>query len=169
MPMKIDLERALLGKICDLETLKSKVDFWQSEGDKVVFTNGVFDLLHIGHITYMAKAANLGDKLIIGLNADSSVRRIKGPTRPVNDQSNRAALLAALFFVDGIVVFEEDTPLNIITTLLPDILVKGADYAIENIVGGKEVIANGGEVKTIDLVEGYSSTSIIQRIQNQGT
>jgi len=167
--MRIDLERALLDKICDLETLKCKVDFWQSEGDKVVFTNGVFDLLHIGHITYMAKAANLGDRLIVGLNADSSVRRIKGPTRPVNDQSNRAALLAALFFVDGIVVFEEDTPLNLITTLLPDILVKGADYAIENIVGSKEVIANGGEVKTIDLVEGYSSTSIIQRIQNQGT
>jgi rfaE bifunctional protein nucleotidyltransferase chain/domain len=167
--MKVDLERALLEKINDLETLKSKVDFWQSEGDKVVFTNGVFDLLHIGHITYMAKAANLGDKLIVGLNSDSSVRRLKGEGRPVNDQANRAALLAALFFVDGIVVFEEDTPLNIITNLMPNILVKGADYNLENIVGAKEVLANGGEVLTIDLVEGYSSTSIIQRIKNQGT
>jgi rfaE bifunctional protein nucleotidyltransferase chain/domain len=169
MPMRVDLERALLQKINDLETLKSKVDFWQSEGDKVVFTNGVFDLLHIGHITYMAKAANLGDKLIIGLNADSSVKRLKGDGRPVNDQANRAVLLAALFFVDGIVIFEEDTPINLITTLLPDVLVKGADYTIDNIVGAKEVLANGGEVKTIDLVEGYSSTSIIQRIKNQST
>jgi rfaE bifunctional protein nucleotidyltransferase chain/domain len=169
MSMKIDLERALLEKINDLETLKSKVDFWQSEGDKVVFTNGVFDLLHIGHVTYMAKAANLGDKLIVGLNADSSVKRLKGEGRPVNDQANRAALLAALFFVDGIVVFEEDTPLNIITFLMPDILVKGADYTIDNIVGAKEVLANGGEVQTIDLVEGYSSTSIIQRIKNQSS
>ncbi|MDB5159177.1 MAG: D-glycero-beta-D-manno-heptose 1-phosphate adenylyltransferase [Mucilaginibacter sp.] len=167
--MRIDLERVLLDKISDLDTLKSKVVFWQSEGDKVVFTNGVFDLLHIGHITYMAKAADLGDRLIVGLNADGSVKRLKGESRPVNDQANRAALLAALFFVDGIVIFDEDTPLNLITTLLPDILVKGADYTIDNIVGAKEVIANGGEVKTIDLVEGYSSTSIIQRIKNSGT
>jgi len=167
--MRVDLERALLDKISDLDTLKSKVVFWQSEGDKVVFTNGVFDLLHIGHITYMAKAADLGDRLIVGLNADSSVKRLKGESRPVNDQANRAALLAALFFVDGIVIFDEDTPLNLITALLPDILVKGADYTIDNIVGAKEVIANGGEVKTIDLVEGYSSTSIIQRIKNSVT
>lgn len=167
--MRIDLEKTLLAKINDLPSLKNRVDTWQSEGKKVVFTNGVFDLLHIGHITYMAKAAELGDKLIIGLNADASVKRLKGDSRPVNDQSNRAALLAALFFVDGIVLFEEDTPLNLITTLLPDILVKGADYAIENIVGAKEVMANGGEVKTIDFVDGYSSTSIIQRIKNQAT
>lgn len=141
---------------------------WKSEGEKVVFTNGVFDLLHIGHITYMAKAAELGDKLIIGLNADSSVKRIKGEDRPVNDQNSRALLLAALFFVDAVVVFEEDTPHQLISTLLPDILVKGADYAIESIVGGKEVIANGGEVKTIEFVEGYSSTNIIRRIKGRG-
>ncbi len=167
--MKHNIEKTLLGKICDLPGLKSLVSSWQSEGKKVVFTNGVFDLLHIGHITYMAKASELGDKLIIGLNSDSSVKRIKGDDRPVNDQNSRAALLAALFFVDGIVVFEEDTPLNLISTLLPDILVKGADYAIENIVGAKEVIANGGEVKTIDFVEGYSSTSIIKKIRKQIT
>lgn len=167
--MRNNLEQTLLGKISDLQSLKASIARWQSKGKKVVFTNGVFDLLHIGHITYMAKAAELGDKLVIGLNSDSSVKRIKGEDRPVNDQNSRAALLAALFFVDGIVVFEEDTPINIITTLMPDILVKGADYSIENIVGAKEVMANGGEVKTIDFVEGYSSTSIIKKIREQIT
>lgn len=165
--MRNDLEKTLLSKISDQQSLKTSITQWQSEGKKVVFTNGVFDLLHIGHITYMAKAAELGDKLVIGLNSDSSVKRIKGEDRPLNDQNSRAALLAALFFVDGIVVFEEDTPINIITTLMPDILVKGADYSIENIVGAKEVMANGGEVKTIDFVEGYSSTSIIKKIREQ--
>ncbi|HEY9194812.1 MAG TPA: D-glycero-beta-D-manno-heptose 1-phosphate adenylyltransferase [Mucilaginibacter sp.] len=167
--MRIDLEKTLMDKISDQHLLKNKVQVWQADGKKVVFTNGVFDLLHIGHITYLAKAAELGDKLIIGLNADSSVKRIKGESRPVNDQSSRAAILAALFFVDAIVVFEEDTPLNLISTLLPDYLVKGADYSVENIVGAKEVIANGGEVKTINFVEGYSSTSIINKIRNQIT
>ncbi len=165
--MRIDLENTLVNKIQTLPALNGMVKAWQKEGKKVVFTNGVFDLLHLGHITYLAKAADLGDKLIIGLNADSSVKRIKGETRPVNDQSSRAALLAAMFFVDGIVVFEEDTPHNLITTLMPDILVKGADYSIENIVGAKEVMANGGEVKTITFVDGYSSTSIINKIRNQ--
>jgi D-glycero-beta-D-manno-heptose 1-phosphate adenylyltransferase len=165
--MNIQIEKTLLSKINDLPKLKAIISGWKKEGKKVVFTNGVFDLLHIGHITYMAKAAELGDKLVIGLNADSSVRRIKGEDRPVNDQNSRAAILAALFFVDAIVVFEEDTPIGLITALMPDILVKGADYAIENIVGAKEVIAGGGEVKTIDFVEGYSSTSIIQKIRNQ--
>src|SRR6202012_529741 len=137
--MRTDIEKTLLDKISDLPTLKGKVSAWQNEGKKVVFTNGVFDLLHIGHITYMAKASELGDKLVIGLNSDASVKRIKGEDRPVNDQNSRAALLAALFFVDGIVLFEEDTPINVITTLSPDILVKGADYSVENIVGAKEV------------------------------
>ncbi len=165
--MRNNLEKALLDKISDLPKLKKLVTEWKNEDKKIVFTNGVFDLLHIGHITYMAKAAELGDKLIIGLNSDSSVKRLKGNDRPVNNQNSRAALLAALFFVDAIVVFEEDTPINLITTLLPDILVKGADYAIENIVGAKEVLANGGEVKTIHFVEGYSSTSIIEKIKKQ--
>ncbi len=165
--MRTDIEKQLLNKIQTLPLLKTMVTSWQKEGKKVVFTNGVFDLLHIGHVTYLAKAAELGDKLIIGLNADSSVRRIKGESRPVNDQSSRAALLAALFFVDGVVIFEEDTPLELITALMPDVLVKGADYSIENIVGGKEVIANGGEVKTIQFVEGYSSTSIINKIKER--
>lgn len=167
--MRTDIEKTLLDKICDLTKMKGLVSAWKKEGKKVVFTNGVFDLLHIGHITYLAKASELGDKLIIGLNSDSSVKRIKGDDRPVNDQNSRAALLAALFFVDGIVLFDEDTPINLISNLLPDILVKGADYAVENIIGAKEVIANGGEVKTIDFVEGYSSTSIIEKIRKQIT
>lgn len=165
--MRNDLEKELLNKIRPLAELKTMVSAWQKEGKKVVFTNGVFDLLHIGHVTYLAKAAELGDKLIIGLNTDNSVKRIKGESRPINDQSSRAALLASLFFVDGVVLFDEDTPLNLISYLLPDILVKGADYSIENIVGAKEVIANGGEVKTITFVEGYSSTSIIKKIKER--
>jgi len=165
--MRADFEKTLLDKFCDLEKLQGRVSAWKKEGQKVVFTNGVFDLLHIGHITYLAKAAELGDKLILGLNSDSSVKRIKGDDRPVNDENSRAALLAALFFVDAVVLFSEDTPINVITALMPDILVKGADYTVDNIVGAKEVMANGGEVKTINFVEGYSSTSIIQKIRKQ--
>jgi rfaE bifunctional protein nucleotidyltransferase chain/domain len=162
-----DIEKTLFNKITELSALKTQVTSWKSEGKKVVFTNGVFDLLHIGHITYLSKAAELGDKLIIGLNSDASVKRIKGENRPVNEQNSRAALLASFFFVDAVVVFEEDTPLNLITILMPDVLIKGADYSIENIVGAKEIIANGGEVKTITFVEGYSSTSIIKKIQQK--
>ena len=167
MESKKDIEKALLAKIQELTVLKGAITGWQAAGNKVVFTNGVFDLLHTGHITYLAKAAELGDKLVIGLNSDISVKRIKGESRPINSENNRAALLAALFFVDAVVLFEEDTPLNLITALMPDVLVKGADYAIENIVGAKEVIANGGEVKTINFVKGHSSTSIIQKINDQ--
>ena len=162
-----NIEQTLFSKISNLSSLKTQVEEWKSEGKKVVFTNGVFDLVHIGHLTYLSKAAELGDKLIIGLNSDSSVKRIKGESRPINDQNSRAALLASFFFVDAVVLFEEDTPLNLISTLLPDVLIKGADYSIENIVGAKEVIANGGEVKTITFVDGYSSTSIIQKIQQK--
>ncbi|MGN6181202.1 MAG: D-glycero-beta-D-manno-heptose 1-phosphate adenylyltransferase [Mucilaginibacter sp.] len=162
-----EIEKPLFNKITGIASAKKLVEDWKNEGKKVVFTNGVFDLLHIGHITYLSKAAELGDKLIIGLNADSSVKRIKGESRPINDQNSRAALLAAFFFVDAVVIFEEDTPLNLISTLLPDVLIKGADYSIENIVGAKEVLANGGEVKTITFVDGYSSTSIINRIKDK--
>ncbi|WP_295773214.1 D-glycero-beta-D-manno-heptose 1-phosphate adenylyltransferase [uncultured Mucilaginibacter sp.] len=165
--MRPELEHILLSKVTDLPSLQQRINEWKQQGQKVVFTNGVFDLVHIGHISYLNKAAQLGNKLIIGLNADSSVKRLKGETRPVNNQDSRAALLAAFFFVDAVVLFDEDTPHNLISTLLPDILVKGADYEIENIVGAKEVLANGGEVQTITFVEGYSSTSIIQKIRNQ--
>jgi rfaE bifunctional protein nucleotidyltransferase chain/domain len=163
--MRTNIEQQLFAKITDLPTLQQTVAGWKQQGQKIVFTNGVFDLVHIGHLTYMAKAAELGHKLIIGLNSDASVKRLKGESRPINKQDSRALLLASLFFVDAVVVFEEDTPLNLISTLLPDILVKGGDYAIENMVGAKEVMANGGEVKTLDFVDGYSSTSIINQIK----
>src|ERR1700761_44396 len=117
-----DIEKPLFDKITDIDSAKQLVEGWKSKGKKVVFTNGVFDLLHIGHITYLSKAAELGDKLIIGLNSDSSVKRIKGETRPINGQDSRAALLASFFFVDAVVIFEEDTPLNLITTLMPNVL-----------------------------------------------
>jgi rfaE bifunctional protein nucleotidyltransferase chain/domain len=167
--MRTQLEHTLLSKIIAVDSVKRKIASWKFLGQKVVFTNGVFDLLHIGHITYLVKAAELGERLVIGLNADTSVKRIKGDGRPVNNQESRALLLAALFFVDAVVLFDEDTPLKLITELMPDILVKGADYTVDSIIGGKEVIAHGGEVKTIDLVEGYSSTAIIQKIRNQVT
>jgi len=163
--MRLQLEKTLLDKITDISSLKRKLAAWRFQDKKIVFTNGVFDLLHTGHITYLTKAAELGEKLIIGLNADVSVKRLKGSDRPVNNENSRALLLAALFFVDAIVLFDDDTPLDLITQLMPDILVKGADYTIDNIVGAKEVIANGGEVKTIDFVDGFSSTSIIQKIK----
>ena len=165
--MRHALEKTLLAKITALPQLTESIATWKSEGKKVVFTNGVFDLLHLGHITYLAKAAELGDKLIIGLNTDASVKRLKGENRPVNDQNNRAALLAALFFVDAVILFEEDTPRQLITLLMPDVLIKGADYTVENIAGAKEVLANGGEVKTISLVDCYSSTNIINKIKAQ--
>lgn len=152
-------------KIMTLPALKEQVENWKARGEKVVFTNGVFDLLHTGHITYMTDAAALGTKLIIGLNADNSVKRLKGPERPVNDQNSRALLLASMFFIDAVVLFEEDTPINLITTLLPDVLAKGGDYTVDTIVGAKEVMANGGEVKVISFVDGFSSTSIINRIR----
>ncbi|MFD0792279.1 D-glycero-beta-D-manno-heptose 1-phosphate adenylyltransferase [Mucilaginibacter litoreus] len=167
--MRPNLEQTLLDKIISLPALTTQIANWKKEDKRVVFTNGVFDLLHLGHITYLSKAAELGDKLIIGLNTDASVKRLKGESRPVNDQNNRAALLAALFFVDAVILFEDDTPRDLIAHLLPDILVKGADYTVDQIAGAKEVLANGGEVKTINLVEGYSSTSIINKIRAQTT
>lgn len=159
------VEHYLPAKLFDLFSMQAQITEWKHQDKKVVFTNGVFDLIHIGHITYLAKAAELGHKLIIGLNSDDSVRRLKGPTRPVNNQHSRAMLLAAFFYIDAIVIFDEDTPQQLIGKLLPDVLVKGADYQIENIAGAQEVLANGGEVKTITFVDGYSSTAIINKIK----
>ncbi|MBD1363064.1 D-glycero-beta-D-manno-heptose 1-phosphate adenylyltransferase [Mucilaginibacter sp. ZT4R22] len=152
-------------KIYHSSDISPTIKSWKSGNKTIVFTNGVFDILHIGHITYLAEAFELGDKLVIGLNADASVKRLKGENRPINNQDNRAKLLAALFFVDAVVVFDEDTPKELITIILPDVLVKGADYSIENIVGASEVLANGGSVKTIDFVNGHSSTSLIEKMR----
>ncbi|WP_448703001.1 D-glycero-beta-D-manno-heptose 1-phosphate adenylyltransferase [Mucilaginibacter sp. AW1-3] len=164
--MKTPAQQILDNKLFTLQQLSAKRQQWKSEGRKVVFTNGVFDLLHIGHLSYLAAAADLGDKLIIGLNSDASTKRLKGPTRPVNAEHSRSVMLAAIFFIDAVVLFEEDTPIVPITTLLPDILVKGGDYTIDQIVGAPEVLAAGGEVKVIDFVDGYSSTGIINRIRD---
>lgn len=153
-------------KICTLVDAISRRAAWKQENQQVVFTNGCFDILHLGHVDYLEKARQTGTKMIVGVNADSSVRKLKGPTRPVNNEYARARILAALGFVDMVIVFEEETPLKLINELLPDVLVKGDDYSIETIVGAKEVIANGGKVTTIPLVPTYSTTNIIQKLKN---
>lgn len=140
---------------------------WQQQGQKVVFTNGCFDLLHYGHIHYLAQARELGDVLIIGLNAADSVRRLKGPNRPINDETTRLWQMAALQFVDLVVPFEEDTPAALIELLKPDVLVKGGDYEVDSIVGAGTVLQNGGEVRVLPYIEGYSTTSLEAKIRNQ--
>ncbi len=140
---------------------------WHRQGKKIVFTNGCFDLLHPGHIHYLQAAKELGDLLVVGLNDDASIRRLKGPTRPVNDLNHRSCMLAALKAVDLVVSFSEDTPLNLITALMPDVLVKGGDYAPDDIVGAGEVRARGGEVIIIPFLEGHSSTGMIARIRDR--
>jgi len=153
-------------KIKDLSSAKAQVAKWKSEHQKIVFTNGCFDLLHLGHVDYLEKARSLGNKLVLGLNSDDSVSRFKGPERPIQDQNSRSRVVAALQFVDLVVFFNEDTPLNLITEIRPDVLVKGSDYLAENIVGADVVIHGGGVVKTIDFVAGYSTSRIIEKIKN---
>ncbi len=152
-------------KLLSLEELLLKVTVWKQEG-KVVFTNGCFDILHLGHLDYLGKASALGHKLIIGLNTDASVKRLKGTSRPINNEHTRAMMLANLAIVDAIVLFEDDTPHDLIQRIVPNVLVKGSDYRVEEIVGRGIVLENGGSVITIDLLEGYSSTSIIEKTQN---
>jgi D-glycero-beta-D-manno-heptose 1-phosphate adenylyltransferase len=152
-------------KIYSLQNLKNQVENWQSEGNKIVFTNGCFDIVHLGHIDYLEKARNLGDKLVLGLNTDASVKRLKGETRPVVSEYARSRMMAAFEFVDAVVLFDEPTPQELIETVKPDILVKGDDYTVETIVGADFVMAKGGEVKTIPLVKGYSTTSLIEKIK----
>ena len=153
-------------KIVDTSTASQLVNQWKHQGLSIVFTNGCFDIVHIGHIDYLEKARSSGDKLILGLNTDSSVRRIKGEKRPIVEENARARVIAALEFVDAVVLFDEDTPLRLIETIKPDILVKGDDYTPENIVGADFVIKNGGSVKTIPLVKGFSTSHIIEKIKN---
>lgn len=135
------------------------------KSNKIVFTNGVFDLLHKGHLASLSQAASLGDILIVGVNSDASVKRLKGPSRPINDQDQRALMLASMVVVDAVVIFEEDTPLEVIKALLPDVLVKGGDYTVEQIAGAKEVIENGGKVVLADMIDGVSTTKIIEKIK----
>ncbi|MEY3630758.1 MAG: D-glycero-beta-D-manno-heptose-7-phosphate kinase [Bacteroidota bacterium] len=139
---------------------------WKTNGDKVVFTNGCFDILHLGHVDYLEKSSEFGTKMIVAVNSDASVRTLeKGVERPVNSEYARARLIAALGFVSLVIVFGEPTPLELINSLSPDVLVKGDDYTIETIVGAQEVIAAGGEVKTIALVPNYSTTQLIQKLK----
>lgn len=137
---------------------------WRNYSHKTVFTNGVFDLVHPGHLTYLAAAAGLGQRLIIGVNSDASVKRLKGDSRPVMPLEARMQLLAGLFFVDGVIAFDEDTPLELIKALKPDVLVKGGDYVVEDIVGHDEVLSWGGEVLTLPFVDGHSTTKLIEQI-----
>ena len=153
-------------KIYSLDTLNTQVEKWKETGNKVVFTNGCFDIIHRGHMEVLARTADLGDKLIIGLNSDKSIQKIKGEGRPIIDEQSRSILLAALSFVDAIVLFSEETPLKLISDLLPDVLAKGGDYEIETIVGHEIVQQNGGKVKLVPFVEGFSSTNIIDKIKN---
>ena len=153
-------------KIFNLNDLKNKVISWKENGHKIVFTNGCFDIMHKGHIEVLSKSSDLGDKLIIGLNSDSSVQKLKGNSRPIIDENSRAIALAALSFVDAIVLFSEETPINLISNLTPDILAKGGDYEIRTIVGHEIVQKNGGEVILIPFVDGFSSTNIINKIKN---
>lgn len=151
-------------KIKTLDEAQRQVAEWQAEREKVVFTNGCFDIVHLGHIDYLEKARHLGNRLIVGVNSDASVKRLKGKKRPIVSEYARLRMMASYEFVDLVVLFEEDTPLNLIQSLKPNILTKGDDYAIANIIGADFVLENGGEVKTISLVEGYSTSSIIQYI-----
>ena len=139
---------------------------WKMLGKKIVFTNGVFDILHTGHIASLTEAASYGEILIVAVNADASVKKLKGPTRPINDEQARALTLASLLQTDAIIIFEEGTPLELIKLLMPDVLVKGGDYTIDQIAGAKEVIAAGGEIKIAAIIEGISTTKIIERMQN---
>jgi D-beta-D-heptose 7-phosphate kinase/D-beta-D-heptose 1-phosphate adenosyltransferase len=159
---------AINNKVFTLPSLVAAIAGWRIRGLTISFTNGCFDILHEGHIFSLSQAANEADILIVGVNSDASTKRLKGEERPVNNEQSRSLLLASLAIVDAVVVFEEDTPLNLITNILPDVIVKGGDYTIEQIVGAKEVIANGGRVVINPIVQGFSTTGIIEKIRRLG-
>jgi len=154
-------------RIFDRISVVRMVNVWRLKSDRIVFTNGCFDILHRGHVEYLQEAAALGDRLVVGVNSDASVRRLgKGEDRPLNDQDSRAKVLAALRCVDAVVIFEEDTPLELITALQPDVVAKGGDWKPEQIVGADLVKARGGEVRSLKLVDGFSTTALVERIRN---
>lgn len=152
-------------KIVDINQLSFLLSYYRFKSLNVVFSNGCFDILHRGHIEYLSKAADLGNILIVGLNTDDSVKRIKGVNRPIQDQNTRALTLASLQFINHVVLFDEDTPINLIKIIKPSILVKGADYKIKDIVGADIVLKNGGRVETIELTEGYTTSNIIKKLE----
>lgn len=157
----LDIEQKIVSRTFFVE---NAVKLYQQ---KIVFTNGCFDVLHFGHVHYLLQAKELGDVLVVGLNSDDSVRRLKGPSRPINGEKERAFVLAALACIDYVVVFEEDTPKELIETVRPDVLVKGGDYALDQIVGADFVTRNGGSVTTLPFVEGFSSTRIIEQLKTE--
>jgi D-glycero-beta-D-manno-heptose 1-phosphate adenylyltransferase len=156
---------SISSKILTLPDLNRKLVQWRVIGKTIAFTNGCFDILHAGHIASLTEAASHADILIVGLNADASIKGLKGPNRPVNDENARALLIASLVMVDAVVLFSDPTPLQLILQIQPDFLVKGGDYKIEDIVGAKEVVSSGGKVIINPIVDGFSTTSIINKIQ----
>ncbi|NNJ71787.1 MAG: bifunctional D-glycero-beta-D-manno-heptose-7-phosphate kinase/D-glycero-beta-D-manno-heptose 1-phosphate adenylyltransferase HldE, partial [Enterobacterales bacterium] len=170
---KVELRRAIVGDsdmglgVLNEEQLQLAMQVSQEQGERIVMTNGCFDILHSGHVHYLQQAKKLGDRLIVAVNDDASVNRLKGPGRPVNSVERRMAVLSGLGAVDWVVAFSEDTPERLISQLLPDILVKGGDYEVADVAGGKQVMANGGEVKILDFVDGVSTTGIIDAVQKQ--
>jgi len=153
-------------KVMTREELLQQAERWRLLGKRIVFTNGCFDILHKGHLHSLSEAASFGDVLVVGANADASVQKLKGPHRPINNQNDRALVLASLVVTDVIVIFEEDTPQALIEALQPDVLVKGGDYTVEQIAGAADVLRRGGEVKIVPLVAGYSTTGLIQKIHS---
>ena len=153
-------------KVFRTEELHAILNIWRLLEKKIVFTNGCFDLLHLGHVDYLSKAADLGDKLVIGLNSDASTSALKGPGRPIIDQYSRSIMLASLSFVDAVILFDEPTPLELIAKVRPDVLVKGADYSVDQIVGADLVLEYGGDVQTIEYLSGYSTTIIEKKIRS---
>jgi len=152
-------------KIFTLPDLLSRINQWRQLGKTIAFTNGCFDILHEGHIYSLSQAASEADHLIVGVNADASVKKLKGQSRPINNEHSRSRLLASLMIVDAVIIFKEDTPLDLIKSLLPDVLVKGGDYKVEEIAGAKEVIENGGRVVINPILQGFSTTSIIDKMK----
>lgn len=163
--MKKSKFEIICSKILSGDSLQKALNTWRFYEKKIVFTNGCFDLLHYGHVEYLSKAKDLGDVLIVGMNTDSSVKRLKGNHRPLQDESSRATILASLQFIDAVVLFDEETPYNLISLIRPNILVKGSDYKPEQIVGYDILKSYNGEVKTIDFVPGYSTSSIEEKIK----
>jgi D-beta-D-heptose 7-phosphate kinase/D-beta-D-heptose 1-phosphate adenosyltransferase len=160
--MKLNIKSKIFPDFASFEkTLKN----WKNKGEKIVFTNGCFDIIHHGHVDSLLQSAEMGTRLVIGLNSDSSVKKLKGKNRPVLDQNGRATVLAAFGFVDAVIIFSEETPADLIARILPDVLVKGSEYKIEEIAGADTVLAHGGEVKSLELVPGISTTGIIEKIK----
>jgi len=151
----------------EMSDAQSTVNAWVSNNEKIVFTNGCFDLLHIGHIKYLQEARSLGDRLVVAINSDASVKRLKGASRPIKDEENRLYCMAALSMVDLVVLFEDDTPIDVIKSLNPNVLVKGGDWSIDQIVGSEYVLARGGSVQSLKFIDGQSTTSFVQKLDNK--